>query len=281
MTRLAGCATTRRMSDTASPVVVPSVTKLPDVTGRVLVGGSHGGIYAAYLSLRAGARAALPHAAGGGQDDAGIGGLSYAERHGMAMATVASTSARIGDGDDMMARGLISYANAQATAAGVAPGMTCTEAARLLATAPWPHAEPHELAEARHVADGFPGRWRVLCLDSISLIVPGDRAAIVASGSHGGVPAGKTASGVGAGLVLFNDAGGGVDHAGTAGLAILDADQTPAATVAAMSARIGDGESTLRDGIISAANRSAERLDVRIGEAALDLVRRLTDIAHD
>src|SRR5262245_24906651 len=95
------------------PVVVPTVTRSlpPEVSGRVLVGGSHGGIYATYLAVRAGVRAAVHNDAGIGHDDAGIAGLGYAERHGMAMAVVASTSARIGDGDDMMHRGIISHVN--------------------------------------------------------------------------------------------------------------------------------------------------------------------------
>ena len=265
------------MTDVPPPIVVPSVTKLPDVAGRVVVGGSHGGLYAAYLSLCAEARAAIHNDAGIGKDDAGISGLAYAERHGMAMATVDAFSARIGDGDDMFRRGTISHANALALAAGVEPGMPCAAAAALLETAPWPHAAPNPLDEARHLSSEFGSTWHVVCLDSASLILPTDRGAIVATGSHGGAPAGNTTAPVGAALVLFNDAGLGIERAGVAGLAILDAGGRAGAAVGAMSARIGDGESTLRDGIISEANRAAERIGVRIGEPVLDLVRRLTE----
>src|SRR6266404_7111001 len=70
-------------------VVVPSVTKLPPETdGAVLVGGSHGAVYAAYLSAKAGARAAIHNDAGIGRDEAGVSGLAWAEAHGMAMAAV-------------------------------------------------------------------------------------------------------------------------------------------------------------------------------------------------
>src|SRR6266404_8493986 len=70
-------------------IAVPSVTKLPaEADGGVIVGGSHGAVYAAYLSAKAGARAALHNDAGIGRDEAGVSGLAWAEAHGMAMAAV-------------------------------------------------------------------------------------------------------------------------------------------------------------------------------------------------
>src|SRR5262245_38142227 len=102
---------------TVAIIAVPSVTKLPaEAEGAVVVGGSHGAVYAAYLSAKAGARAAIHNDAGIGRDDAGVGGLAWAETHGMAMAAVMSSSARIGDGADMLRRGVISRANALAAA---------------------------------------------------------------------------------------------------------------------------------------------------------------------
>src|SRR5262252_4442551 len=110
---------------TVSILAVPSVTKLPPAAdGAVVVGGSHGAVFAAYLSAKAGARAAIHNDAGVGRDEAGVNGLSWAEAHGMAMAAVLSGSARIGDGDDMLRRGVISRANARATACGVRPGQS-------------------------------------------------------------------------------------------------------------------------------------------------------------
>src|SRR5438552_14327607 len=93
-------------------VVVDSVTKLPpEAEGGVVVAGSHGAVYAAYLSVKARARAAIHHDAGIGRDEAGVSGLGWAEAHGMAMAAVGTESARIGDGEDMLARGVISRVN--------------------------------------------------------------------------------------------------------------------------------------------------------------------------
>ena len=106
---------------------------------------------------------------------------------------------------------------------------------------------------------------RILCVDSISLATMRDRGKVVSSGSHGGVPAGETALAFGPRLVLFNDAGFGIEHAGVAGLAILDRAGIAATTVSTMSARIGDGRSTLLDGFLSEVNEAAYRLGARAG----------------
>ncbi|MFZ5779435.1 MAG: hypothetical protein ACOY4R_04395 [Pseudomonadota bacterium] len=249
---------------TVAIVTAPSVTKLPPAAdGAVVVGGSHGAVYAAYLSAAAGVRAAIHNDAGVGRDCAGISGLAWAEAHGMAMAAVLSGSARIGDGDDMLRRGVISRANQLAEACGVVPGQSAKEAAELLKGAPWPHPKPSPMTEGRTHAG------RVICVDSISLAGLRDRGKVVASGSHGGVPAGEAARAFGPALALFNDAGFGMEDAGIAGLALLEKASIPAVTVSTMSARIGDGRSTLLDGFISEVNEAAYRLGARIGRSAL------------
>jgi hypothetical protein len=247
-----------------SVIAVPTVVNLPPTTdGAVVIGGSHGAVYAAYLSAKAGARAAIHNDAGIGRDEAGVSGLAWAQTHGMAMATALSSSARIGDGADMLRRGVISRANPLAEACGVAPGQSVADAAERLKTAAWPHRKPAPLAEGRMMAG------RILCVDSISLAGSRDRGRIVASGSHGGVPAGETAAAFGPLLALFNDAGFGIEHAGVAGLPILQQAGIAAATVSTMSARIGDGRSTLLDGFISELNDAAYRLGGRSGSSSL------------
>ena len=256
-------------------IAVPSVTKLPpDTDGAVLVGGSHGAVYAAYLSAVAGARAAIHNDAGIGRDEAGVSGLAWAEEHGMAMAAVLSGSARIGDGADMLRRGVIGRANPLAAACGVEPGQSAAKAAEHLKAAPWPHRRPAPLSEGRFMAG------RVLCMDSISLGRPRDRGRIVASGSHGGIPAGETAAAFGPRLVFFNDAGFGMEHAGVAGLPILEQEGIAGVTVSTMSARLGDGRSTLLDGFISELNGTAYRLGGRIGSSALALALAVAEKAR-
>lgn len=253
-------------------LVHDSVVKLPiKADGAVVVGGSHGAIYAAYMSARFGCRAAIHHDAGIGKDEAGIGGLAYAEKLGMAMAVVATASARIGEGQDMYRRGVISRANALATGCGVRAGMGCREAAELLKTAPWPHAKPPTMGETRHLVEGF------ACVDSSSLLVPEDRDGIVATGSHCALNSGHAVEPFQPRLVFFNDAGPGIDQGGIRGFEILDRAGIAGVAVSALSARIGDGRSTLQDGTISHASAEARRLGAVVGGSALALARAVAE----
>ena len=96
---------------------------------------------------------------------------------------------------------------------------------------------------------------------------------IVVTGSHGGLLGGKpeTALKYDARAALFNDAGIGIDDAGTTRLAALDARGIAAATVAAASARIGDARSTYEDGILTRVNMSAAALGIAPGVTAREL----------
>jgi hypothetical protein len=243
----------------------------------VIVGGSHAAIYAGYLCVKARARAAITNDAGIGLDEAGVGGLIYAQRHGMAMAAVSAMSARIGDAQDMLKRGIISRANALAEAVGVSVGMDCSVAATCLLAAQWPPRQAEPVAEGRESVDTGSGRRQIVVMGSFSAVLPEDAGRIVISGSHAGAPSGRTGQPIRMTLALFNDAGIGIDNAGVAGLAILAEVGTPAAAVAASTARIGDGGSTWRDGVISVANGPAISLGARVGERALDLVSRLVN----
>src|SRR6266852_2062578 len=118
----------------AAPIVTTdSITRIAEeATGAVVVNASHGGVYAAYLAAKLGAAAAVFNDAGVGRDGAGIGGLDYLEALGIPAATVGHDTARIGDGADMLARGIVSHANPLALALGVRAGMACQAAAAAL-----------------------------------------------------------------------------------------------------------------------------------------------------
>ena len=257
------------------PVLVfDSVTKLPpESDGAVVIGGSHAAVYAAYMSAKFGCRAAIHHDAGIGKDEAGVSGLAYADKLGMAMAAVATASARIGDGADLEARGLISRANGLATACGVIAGMSAREAAELLKRAPWPHTMPPAKGESRYVIED------AVCADSATLLVPEDRGRIVATGSHGALNSYRATAPFRPMLLMFNDAGFGADRGGVLALPELDKEEIAAIAVAAQSARIGDGRSTLQAGTISDANAAAYRLGARVGGSALALTRALAEKA--
>jgi hypothetical protein len=265
---------------TVAILVVPSVTKLPtEADGAVVVGGSHAAVYAAHLVAKAGARAAIHHDAGIGLDEAGVGGLAFAQELGMAMAAVDTASARIGEGEDLMRRGIVSRVNALAAACGVAPGQTCAEAAERLKAAPWPHRAPPAKAEGRSVFEAKAGRRKIICIDSATLISADDHDQVVATGSHGAESSGQVVAPVQPALVLYNDAGFGADRAGAAGLPLLNNAGVAGATVAALSAKIGDGRSTLTKGVLSAVNEAAYRLGGRVGGSALALARRVAEKA--
>ena len=256
-----------------------SVTELGDeVRGAVLVAGSHGGLIASYLGAKAGAHALILNDAGIGLDEAGVAGLPWLDAIGMAAATVSYTSARIGDGADSLARGVISRVNAHAARAGVASGMSARTAAEKLRNAAAPFAAPPPYAEGRwHVATS--SGIEVWALDSVGKLVAEDAGRILLTGSHGALHGGRRDSAlnlhgapVAARAAIFNDAGVGADGVGITRLAELDARGIPAATVSNTSARIGDGRSIWQSGVISHVNQRAAERGARTGMQTSDVV---------
>jgi hypothetical protein len=246
-----------------------TITRLgPEADGAVLVSGSHGGVYPGYLAASARAAAVILNDAGVGRDEAGIGSLAYLASFGIAAATVAHTSCRIGNTADMRERGIVSHCNGLAAALGVKPGDRCMDAAARMERASAPTRVPPGQAEARFTQPA-PGPRRIVLMDSASLVLPEDAGQLVVTGSHGGligdVPAKALA--VDAFAAVFHDAGIGIDRAGTTRLPALEARGIAAVTVAAASARIGDARSVFADGVISCANQTALRLGATLGEA--------------
>jgi hypothetical protein len=250
-------------------VLADTATKLaPAARNGVIVTGSHGGRYAAYLTLKAHPRAVIHNDAGIGRDEAGIAVISMAQAVGVAAATLSHASCRIGDAADMMARGIVSRANPIAAALGVQAGMAGREAALRLLGARASSREPEPVEEARRVlANPAWGRSLVL-IDSASLIVPEDAGRIIVTGSHDALVGGSPAMAlrVDGFAAVFSDAGVGADGAGITRLPALDARAIAGLTVAAASARIGDAASLYAEGTISHANATALRLGARTGE---------------
>ena len=263
------------MPPSSAPIVVAdSITRIAEAEARgaVVVNASHGGIYAAYLAAKLGAAAAIFNDAGIGRDQAGIGGLDYLQELGIPAATVGHDTARIGDGADMMARGVITHANTLAQALACRPGMPCRDAAAALQSAEPARPEPPPALEAAFlVISDAPQVWAV---DSASLVAPEHRDAIVLTGSHGGLLGGRpeTALKYDVRAAFYNDAGIGIDEAGVSRLPALDQRGITAATVAAVSARIGDARSTYEDGVLSRVNARAAALCLAAGMPAREAV---------
>jgi hypothetical protein len=253
-------------------VIAPTITKLPPgVLGAVLVTGSHGGVYPGQLAVAAGVRAVVFHDAGIGLDEAGVASLALLANVGIAAAAVSHRSARVGDADDMMVRGVISRANAPAAALGVRSGMACAAAAKRLRAAVLRREHLPASEERRSVTRPEGSSRALVLIDSASMVDPlGDRDAVVVTGSHGGLVGGDPARALGAQAfgAAYNDAGIGIDRAGIARLPALEGRGIAALTVVAASARIGEARSTFEDGIISAVNATAARLGARVGDRA-------------
>jgi hypothetical protein len=257
-------------------VIADSITRVgAEAAGAVVVNASHGGVYAAYVAAKLHAAAAIFNDAGVGRDKAGIGGLYYLQEFGIAAATVGHETARIGDGADMMARGVVTFANAAAASLGVVPGQPCRAAAARLQQARQTGHEPPQALEAAFLV--VPEAPQVWALDSASLVLPEHKDAIVVTGSHGGLLGGRPETALKYDVLgaLYNDAGIGRDEAGVSRLPALDARGIAAATVSAASARIGDARSTYEDGIISRVNARAAALGLREGLGARDFVAGL------
>jgi hypothetical protein len=262
------------MPTEAAPIVVAdSITRVgAEAKGALVVNGSHGGVYAAYVAAKLGVAAAVFNDAGVGRDRAGIAGLDYLAALAVPAAAVGHMTARIGDGTDMMARGVVAHVNPPAAALGCRAGIACRDAARILARAPAGERTPPAALESAFLLIAEPPP--VWALDSASAVAPDHREAIVVTGSHGGLLGGRpeTALKYDALAALFNDAGIGIDEAGISRLPALAARGIAAATVAAATARIGDARSTWEDGILSRVNACAAALGIEPGSGARDFV---------
>jgi uncharacterized protein YunC (DUF1805 family) len=253
---------------------VDTVTRLgAEHADTVLIAGSHAGIYAVMLSLKGGARAALHHDGGISKDEAGVNGLDWSEQFGFAAAACSHLTCRISDGADVLARGIVTRANSFAHRVGVRIGMTAQAAAACLQQAEPPTHRPAPLAETRVIVEEIAGRRRIIAMDSISLVSPDDKDQIVCGGSHGGTSSSVYALKTQARLTLLNDAGVGIDMAGIHVCGAMDEKGLAAATVAGATARIGNGRSTLEDGVLSVVNRAAYAMGLKVGMSAREAVR--------
>jgi hypothetical protein len=213
--------------------------------------------------------------AGIGKDNAGIVGLEYLDQIGLAAATADAQTCHIGDGDHMLAHGIISHVNRTAAAVGCAVGQGVRECAERMRSATVPTAMPPPISDgARFVVRDVPGEPRVICADSVGMLEPGDSGQIAITASHGALSGGRPDNAIPAGIyaVFFSDGGGGMDGAGIARLGDLDRKGIVAGTTSADSAPIGDSRALYHDGILSHVNGPAEKLGGRVGMRLADFV---------
>jgi hypothetical protein len=116
---------------------------------------------------------------------------------------------------------------------------------------------------------------RIVVADSLTFFEQGDwRTDVVLGASFAGVPTGIVPLRQGARGWLAHEAGPGLDRAGVGGLSLGEAMGVPAAAIATMTARLGDGRSLL-SGKVAVANEAAMNFGVVTGESGLSAARKM------
>src|SRR5687767_5014246 len=106
--------------------VLDSATQLDAAArGMVAVCGSHGAPYPAWLAANARVRAVVLNDAGIGRHSAGIAGVLWLGGLGIPACAIDYRSARIADGADMLASGVVSTVNDVVARLGCLPGHSC------------------------------------------------------------------------------------------------------------------------------------------------------------
>ena len=120
---------------------------------------------------------------------------------------------------------------------------------------------------------------RLVLLDSIALINAEHAGAVIVTGSHGGLSAAHFVTELQQKpfAVAFNDAGGGKDDAGRVALQALQSVGVLALTYAHTSARIGEAQDGLDNGVVSALNGLALAQGLHMGLSIHEVVNRLLD----
>ncbi len=259
-----------------APVILDSVTHLtPDHRGRAAHCASHGGVYAGYCAASMGVGAVILNDAGIGREAAGLAGVKLLDQLGVPAATVSHRSARIGDGADGVARGVLSFVNRAARELGLAVAMPCREALAILQGADLsPSPAPAPLAEARYEADGSTDtNVKIIVMDSISLVTPADDGHVIVAASHGAILGGRPETAVKYPVfaAISSDADRGIDDAGISRLPALDERGIAGACCSAFSCRIGDGRSLYEDGYVSVVNKTAAALGGEVGMSCKEI----------
>ena len=104
-------------------ILMDSITKVTsEDEGSIVLCASHGGTSSGEFALEVPLKAVIFNDAGVGKDNAGIAALDMLQKRGVAAATIAHTSGRIGDSMDMWENGVLSHVNAVGRTAGLAVG---------------------------------------------------------------------------------------------------------------------------------------------------------------
>jgi hypothetical protein len=239
----------------------------------VVVGASFAGAPTAAMCMRQGAKAWIAHEGGPGKDEAGVSGLPFAQRYGVPAAAIATKEARLSGGMSLLT-GHVSRANEAAVALGVKPGQTGEVAARLMLKAPSGKIRDFDglIDEDVHEVASTPSGKIIACW-SFSRIKEPRPNDVFCVASHGAKIMALYALRVNPRGLICNDGGRGLEDSGIEGLDALEEHGIAAAAVSTDSACIGNALSTYHDGVISAANPTARKRGVAVGQRASEAAR--------
>jgi len=248
----------------------------PQTKGDVVVNASYSGVLCARMVMSAKPKAVIGLDCAIGKDGAGVAGLWYYEALGIPSAAVDVMTAEMGNGNDLYDNGIISRVNDAAQALGIDPGMTTQEAAKYLLTG---EKKPtfFEPTRRRVIHTANNGR-SIVCTDSIAYALPEDKQRnVLCTAGHTGRSVIDYFRDFRPWAFICSDGGIGKNDSGVSALEAVEADGIPGASVSALTARMGDGQSTYFDGVISAANKPARDKGVQVGQSASQAALLLLD----
>ena len=243
------------------------VASEPATQGDVVVNASYSGVLCARMVMSAKPQAVIGLDCAIGKDGAGIAGLWYYEALGVPAAAVDVMTAEMGNGSDLYDNGIVSRVNDAAQALGIEPGMKASDAARFLQTGEKKPAV-FEPTRRRVIHTAASGR-SIVCTDSIAYALPEDKNRnVLCTAGHTGRSVVGYFRDFRPWAFICSDGGVGKNNSGLSALEAVEPDGIPGASVSALTARMGDGQSTYFDGVISACNEPARDKGVRVGQSA-------------
>ena len=239
----------------------------PSTKGDVVVNASYSGVLCARMVMSAQPSAVIGLDCAIGKDGAGIAGLWYYEALGVPSAAVDVMTAEMGNGSDLYDNGIVSRVNDAAQALGIEPGMKASDAARFLQTGEKKPAV-FEPTRRRVIHTAASGR-SIVCTDSIAYALPEDKNRnVLCTAGHTGRSVVGYFRDYRPWAFICSDGGVGKNNSGLSALEAVEPDGIPGASVSALTARMGDGQSTYFDGVISACNQPARDKGVKVGQSA-------------
>lgn len=244
------------------------VAGAPGTAGDVVVNASYSGVLCARMVMSAKPKAVIGLDCAVGKDGAGIAGLWYYEALNVPAAAVDVMTAEMGNGADLYENGIVSRVNDAAQALGVEPGMTARDVADYFLSG---EKKPAVFDPARRRlihSDSATGR-SIVCTDSIAYALPEDKERnVLCTAGHTGRSVIGYFREFRPWAFICSDGGIGKNQSGLTALEAVEADGIVGCSVSALSARMGDGQSTYFDGVISAANKHARAKGVIVGQSA-------------